>query len=191
MIAPKVSKDFEQWLSKFRPGVSDDRPRYRVVFGATERDHLGRHKYVNPNGGLMEFWILEQWQKPEFFGTPEEWNKDRFFYDDVHQTTIDVKGAYPSRGKYVMTLPLTENGSFIPLTEQLKDEIAIRIRANEAFAYMMPDERTASLHENHAKEERLKMLSLEDADGERDEYYKSNWERLNRQGTRGYSVTPR
>lgn len=186
-----VPKDFETWLSNFRPGVSEDRPRYRVVFGPDQRDHLGRNKYIAPMGGLLECWILEQWQPPKFFGTPEEWNKDRYFYDDVNQVTVDVKGPYPNRGRYTMVLPLTENGTFLPLSEQLKEEIAIRIRANEGFAYLLPDERAASIQQNYEREEQRKELDLVETDGARDEYYKSNWERLNRQGTRGYSVTPR
>lgn len=185
MDAPK---EFTQWLSDFRPGVSEDRPRYRVVFGPDQRDHLGKHKYVAPMGGLLECWVLEQWQPPKFFGDRTEWEKDRYFYDDINTKWVDVKGPYPDRGKYVMCLPLTENGSFLPLSEVLKEEIAIRIKANEEFAYLLPTERTASLQANYEKQERLKMLALEDADNERDEYYKSNWGRLNRQGTRIWGV---
>lgn len=179
---------FSSWLSDFRGGVSKDCPRYRVVWGPAEHTHLGQQKYLSPNGGILKCWILEKWMPPEFFGSKEEWNKERFFYDDINTKWVDVKGEYPARGAYVMILPLTENGSFIPLSTQLQEEVALRIRANERFANMSASERDYSIRDNHAREELAKEGDLYEADGIRDDYYKTNWGRLNRQGTRSYSI---
>lgn len=60
------------------------------------------------------WWVVEQFAKPEYFGTPEEWEQQRRMFnpEDARQY-IDCLGPYPKKGAYIHWFDLlmyTEEG---------------------------------------------------------------------------------
>ncbi len=185
-----------QWittrLANFRGRRSDNQPIYRLVWGPDCHNHLGWPRYMNPvTNKLFECWILERSQPHELFGTREDWEKDRWFYDDIHQQHVDVKGTFPPNDGYVMICPITNGGEKIELTEDVLQSIYKKIRADEEFAALSYQDQSEFVHGREEEKQRDIEYQRNEMDGARDEYYKTHWGRINRQGTRAYSVTPR
>lgn len=189
--APHIPDWFVKKLADAGGKSFTGKPRLRVVWGPEQRDHLGRYKYIKPTGGHFEAFMLERYQEAGFFGTPDEWNKDRNFYDDISQTWVDVKGPYPSAGAYTLVMPLTDgDGNYIALTEAVCNEVLRKIRNDIAWASLTHDERLQYLQSEDEREAQQREYEREQADGERDEYYKRNWGQINRGMTRAYNFTP-
>lgn len=179
-------------LANFRGRRSDGKPIYRLVWGPDCKNHLGWPRYLNPvNEKVFECWILERSQPHELFGSKEQWEKDRYFYDDVHQQTVDVKGEYPPNNGYVMICPITNEGEKIELTEAVLHSIYKKIVDDENFAGLGYTKQSEFIFDREAQRERERQHRIDELDGERDDYFKTHWGRLNRQGTRAYSTTPR
>ena len=166
----------------------------RIVWGADQRDHNGRHKYLHPDTGRpLECWVLERWMPPGFFGTKEAWEIGRTFQDDVHGVTVDLKGDFPTRGAYVMLRPIVDKstGGFLPLDRQVIDAIRRSVREDEAFASMSVTARDALVASHQqsrdARDERERERAIEF----NREYHLQNWDVIDRSVTRGYSITPR
>lgn len=168
-----------------------DQPKLRVIFAPNVRDHLGNHKYKHPQGGILECWVLERLMPPDFFGEIDDWERDRYFYDDVHQVMVDRKGAFPRRGDYVMICPLTHGGEIIPLTESTYQSILRKIRLDEQFAAMNMNQRAEFVHAQDDIVEAEKKYASTENEAIRDDYYKTNWGRINRKSGAGYNITPR
>jgi hypothetical protein len=134
----------------------------RVVWGWDAR--LFRNE--DPNalaypGPFLDRWILEKWLPAEFFGTPEEWEKCRYF-QSADGKRIDSLGPYPRQGRYGMVMPLvaaglsgTTEGDFIPLGEEVLTFVEIllpTIRFQTPDAYQSA-ENYRKLQEQMADEE--------------------------------------
>lgn len=90
-----------------------DQPNFRLVWGQTETFRAGGvwevtgqpsiHGYRDLLIGSNEpVWILQQWQAPEKYGTPESYyvfNLDEF-------TNLQTLGEYPYAGRYESVMPL-------------------------------------------------------------------------------------
>lgn len=185
---PEVPKWFEQKMSSRFGTTLDGRPKRKVVFGATERDIHGNFKYINPmTNKPWECWVLVSYAEPEFFGDPNKWESR--FYDDVHQKWIDR--PFPYRGDYIFICPVSDDGSLLPLTEDVFQSICRKVRADEQFHEMNGEQRSDYVHFlDHQRQVREQQAS-DDKAAARDEYYKTNWDRINAGTTRGYSTTPR
>lgn len=165
----------------------------RIVWGASQRDHNGKYKYVFPdNGKPMNCWVLERWMPPGFFGGKEAWERDRMFYDDVSQKWVDLKGSYPTRGGYVMITPLCkEDGSHIPADWDLLYAVKRRIRKDEEFASQSMWKRNDLIQDEFARQQRLREQEADKRQEDIREYHLKHWDEINRSVTRGYSITPR
>ena len=164
----------------------------RVVFGPDERDHNGRLKYVDPQkGGPMECWVLERWQPPTFFGSREEWDENRYFYDDVSQSWVDLKGPFPARGKYTMNLPLTKDGTFLPLDENLMLLIKKQIYRDWEFAESTEEERNEAVAKQHEMLQKDKSNEVEKEQDDIREYHLKNWDKIGRSMNKAYSTHPK
>lgn len=182
---------FEKAITDFRGKNIYGSPLLRVVWGPDQRDFKGRYKYLNPEGGPMECWVLERHQPAGFFGSRERWEKSDSFYDDAKQEWINLKGPFPERGEYVMVCPLWDNGKFIPLTESVLIGIRQKVRADEAFAEMQDFERNRAIEEKQKREQGAIQYDQDERQGHIREYYLKNWDKINRTGTGAYSFTPR
>ena len=161
----------------------------RVVFGPDERDHNGRMKYIDPQkGGPMECWVLERWQPPTFFGDPEQWDEGRYFQDDVSQTWVDLKGPFPLRGKYTMTLPLTKDGSFLPLDENLMLLIRKQMARDRDFAESTEAERNEAVKKQQEILQKEKSDEVEKEQENIREYHLKNWDKIGRSMNKAYST---
>jgi len=71
---------------------------------------------------LKNFWIVEHWQAPEKFGSPESW--DRKTREWGEEGNIPQLGPYPSRGRYGLACVLQgADGKAIPLTETVLEDV--------------------------------------------------------------------
>lgn len=167
-------------------------PNLRVVWGEDARKFNGHIKYIDPiTGRPMTCWVLERWMPPGFFGGKEAWEKDRWFYDDVHQQWVDLKGEYPTRGMHVMIHPLTRNGSYIPLDHAMLNIIKGLIRSDEEFASKSHWERDRLIRQSWDAEDAQTKIETQKAQNDLREYHLRNWDQINRSARKGYSITPR
>lgn len=173
-------------------GLVEGESAYRLVDATKARTHHGKFRYLNPhNGRVFRCWILERRQPPSFFGDRSEWEKTRYVYDDVHQEWVDQKGEYPPNDGYVMITPISNEGEFLPLTESVYQSIAKKIKADIEFAEMREIERNRIVQIKNAEEEAEKNYRLQKTQEATDEYYKTNWGRLNRQQGAAINLVPR
>ena len=137
-------------------------PFLRVVWGWDARVFRnGNPDALAYPGPFLERWILEKWLKPEFFGSPEEWEKHRYFRSaDFKQ--IDCLGPFPRQGRYGMVMPLiaagiqgTTEGDYIPCGEAVLTMVEMMlpsIQFNTPNAYQSA-ENYRQLQEQMADEE--------------------------------------
>jgi hypothetical protein len=94
-----------------------DEPNFRLVWGQTETFRAGGEWTGSgqiPYRGYRDLligmgdpcWILQQWQAPEKYGTPESYYV--FNYDE--ETNLQTLGEYPYAGRYETVLPLVWKG---------------------------------------------------------------------------------
>lgn len=119
----------------------------------------------NPNalaypGMFLNRWILEKWLPPEFFGTPEEWEKSRYFMS-ADGKKIDSLGPYPRQGRYgyvhafyAAGIDGTKLGDYIELGEAVLTFVEIML---PSIQFTQTPERSAenyfALQEQMANEE--------------------------------------
>lgn len=184
---------FSQELKSFRGKNFYGEPHLRVVWGGDERTFNGGHKYINPlTNKPLECFVLERFVGQGFFGSPEEWDSGRYLYDDIHQEWVDTKGPYPSRGMYITICPLmTKDGGYLPLDSTMMDAIKRKIYEDEAFAAASSMERDALALNRYLAQQKQQDSRLQTQQEKVREYYLNNWDRINREPARGYSITPR
>ena len=187
---PEIPVWFNEQVERLRGKSLYGDPVIRVVWGADQRDWRGNYKYVHPNGGPMNCFVLERWQPAGFFGSRENWEKG--FYDERSQKWTNTRGPFPTRGAYTMLAPIwTEDGKFEPLTEDTLIAIREKLAKDEEFASLPVEARKYMVEEDHKREEERRFA---DADMRQEyirEYHLKNWDKINRTGTTGYSITPR
>lgn len=190
MIAPDW---FSQELKSFRGINLYGEPQLRVVWSSDARTFLGSHKYMNPlTNKPLECFVLERFVGQGFFGSPDEWESDRYFYDDIHQTWADTKGPYPSRGMYVMVTPLaTQSGEYLPLDSTMMDAVKRKIYEDEAFATASETRRGDAIARRYYDQQKIESDKTDRSQEYVREYFLTNWDRINREPSRGYSITPR
>lgn len=187
----KVPDWFDQAITRFRGKNIYDDPILRVVWAPEQRDWKGKYRYVHPDGGPMECWVLERWQPAGFFGPRDIWEKTDRFYDDVKQEWMNLKGEFPSRGAYTAVCPLWDNGKFIPLTESVLTGIRQKVRADESFAEMQGFERDRAIEQQYKQQQSHRDYEADKNQEHIREYWLKNWDKINRTGTGAYSFTPR
>lgn len=189
MINPYKPFWFDQELTNFR-GTRDGKPVLRVVFAPEHFNHLGQRMYPN----VLDCWVLERYA-PEAASmglSREEWNERRFFFDDVHGEWVDRLGQYPRNDGYIMIQPLSNaEGKYVPLTSAVLEYIRWRTYQDEAYAALTQHEQENRITEDHQKGESKREQEAENRQEEIDDYYKTNWGRINRKQNAGYSTTPR
>jgi len=189
---PELPKWFEEKLNAKFGYSLNGYPKLKVVFAPYVRDFRGNHKYINPlTNRTFECWVLTRRVNPSFFGDPADWEKDRWFNDDVSQRKVDTKGEYPHEGDYIFICPLSNDGEFLPLTESVFHAICAKVKVDEEFAEKTAAERLEQMQQSDAEKQTAADKRSKEIEGERDEYYRSNWDRINKGATRGYSITPR
>jgi hypothetical protein len=188
---PRIPTWFEESVTRFRGRNIYGDPILRVVWGPDQRDFKGRYKYVDPDDGPMNCFVLERWQPAGFFGPRDRWEKSDSFYDDIKQEWVNLKGPFPERGTYCIVCPLWDDGKFISLTESVLTGIREKVRADENFAEMQDIERGYLIADKHQRE-RSHLANQNDRTQEHTrEYWLKNWDKINRTGTGAYSFTPR
>ncbi len=170
-------------------GTLGGKPLLRVIFAPESVNHLGKYRHINPlTGKVFNCFVLERRQPFEFFGTKEEHERDRYIYDDVHGEWIDVGGEYPPNDGYAFICPLSNDGEFLDLNESVFDAIVKKILADEAFAEKNAQERNAVIVQMEADKKAAEEKARDEKDAVRDDYYKTNWDKINKEGTRAYSL---
>lgn len=184
---------FKKQLDDFRGGNIYGTPVLRVVWGAEQRDHNGKLKYIDPSTNKpMERWILERWQPAGFFGSRKDWEDTNSFYDDIKQTYVNLKGAFPERGAYVMICPIVGNeGQYVPLDETALQAIKLKVRQDEQFAEMQGIERDALVLADHQQQQNAQEAVADKRQEYIREYALKNWDKENRSTSRAYNFTPR
>lgn len=189
---PLIPEWFEESLTRLRGRSIYGDPVIRVVWGPDERDHRGNYKYVHPDGGPMNCFVLERWQPAGFFGSRENWEKTSRVFDDVHGQWVNLKGPFPERGRYVMICPIwTNEGKYMPLDESVLTAIRRKINGDEDFAGLTPTDRHELVKQANEREEKARQYDADKRQEDIREYHLHNWDKMVRSQTRGYSITPR
>jgi hypothetical protein len=140
----------------------------------------------------LECFVLERFVGQGFFGSPTEWDSDRYFYDNVHQKWADTKGPYPSRGMYITVCPLaTRQGDYLPLDSTMMDAIKRKVTEDESFASASLSRRNETIANNYHGQRKIESDKADHNQEYVREYFLKNWDRINREPSRGYSITPR
>jgi hypothetical protein len=123
--APAKMPFFDAELARIMGRNPYGEPKGRVVWGCDERTHRAGNasaiKYPGPHSRAVgiDRWILEVWRAPEFFGSPEDWERLRYMTDEAG-ARVDLLGEYPSRGMYVMVMPVcTKAGDYLEAGAEL------------------------------------------------------------------------
>ena len=112
-------------------------PNFRVSWGDSLVDWIGgRWEDRDTNGHLLREvaelrqvikyplyvnrWIVERWNPPEMYGSPEKWYRQTREKDEGY---IPQLGPYPSRGRYAFVCVLDLNGKFVQLTPTILDDV--------------------------------------------------------------------
>lgn len=187
-MARTVPNWFVKKLAELR-GSLGGKPLLRVVFAPDARTHLDKPRYINPlTGKVFHCFVLERRQPFEYWGTKAEWERDRYVYDDVHQEWIDAAGEYPPNDGYAFICPLSNDGEYLDLDDSVFDAIVRKIQLDEEFAEKAAAQRNEQIVKMEADKKAQEEKLREEKDGIRDEFYKTNWDRINREGMRAYSI---
>jgi hypothetical protein len=113
-------------------------PNYRVNWGWNLLDFIGgKFEDRDPSGHLLREvlemrhepkypmflnrWIVEKWQPPEKYGTPESWYRQTC--DWREEGDIPQLGPYPRRGRYDLACVLDVGGRFVQLTPTILEDV--------------------------------------------------------------------
>jgi hypothetical protein len=123
--APHKPEWFDGALARIFGYNTFNKPRMVVEWGCDARWYRNGNpqalKYPNPANPRVgiDRWILAEWTPPHFFGNPDDWERERYLYDETG-TKRDLLGDYPSEGLYTMVMPLcTSEGNYIPASMQV------------------------------------------------------------------------
>jgi len=100
-------------------------------------------------------WILEKWQPPEKFGTPDSWYRQTQEWGQ--EGNIPQLGPYPARGRYLFCCVLELNGRFVQLTPAILDDVIYAAIYKQSHIPSM-----AELREAQAEKERRWMQESRD-----------------------------
>jgi len=165
-----------------------NQPNYRVEWGMDARGFLNGDPnailYQNPNDPDLGWacWMFQRWAEPSFFDKPE-WEQHRYGVNVTGEAGfIDYLGPFPSRGDYIMIAPLiTEDYGFIPLSQQLLDELVSRVeygsQSNTVLGQLEISRRLKAIKNAEIVEQQLE---------ERKQYYRTNAERIDAEHSRKY-----
>lgn len=160
--------------------------RLRVVWGPDERCHRAGNpravKYPGPHSRAVgiDRWILEAWRPADFFGAPEDWERLRYYADETG-ARVDLLGEYPSRGMYVMVMPLcTKDGDYI----ECGAEVLRFVEFNHARQNLRPVSSHSTLS-NYASLQRQMLDEREAADTRAEEESERLADYIN---TRGFEI---
>lgn len=108
-------------------------------------------------------WIMEQFVESEGFGTPEQWEAERYLINpDNSREFIDVLGAFPSKGRYIKWFDLVDVDDEGRQQYRELDEGAIEIiRAQHVF--------------NQVRFKDMKYYDREVAVKQRDDRWNQQW----------------
>jgi hypothetical protein len=122
VYVPQPSKPewFDGALARIFGYTINNKPKMIVEWGCDARWFRNGNpqalKYPNPANPSVgiDRWILAEWTRPDFFGSPSEWEQARYFQDQTGMKR-DLLGEYPHEGLYTMVMPLcTLEGAYIP-----------------------------------------------------------------------------
>lgn len=173
-------------------------PNLRVVWGMDERTFRGGNpdaiKYLGTTGRElgMPAWILEEWWSPDRLGTPEDWERERYFVNEAGKRT-DAIGEYPSRGKYwLFEMLIGVDGRPSALTESTLDYIRM-LWTNRLEPQNATDnaKRYREMLDKQAELEKKQELEMKAQDEMAWGEVLKNWDKGLAAQTRGYSITPR
>lgn len=183
---------FEKAITDLRGKNIYGSPILRVVWAPEQRDWRGNYKYLWPDGKLMECFVLERWLPAGFFGSKDEWERTKSFFDDAKCEWVDLKGPFPSRGDYSMVSPiLGDDGLFTPLDESVLVGIREKVLKDEEFASLDAVTRSHLIQEHYnEKQKATEYQTQKDFEGTR-EWFAKNWFDIDRNVRRGYSTNPR
>lgn len=84
-------------------------------------------RYLPKYAHLANRWIIEQWEAPEKFGSPQSWLRQTKHWGE--DGNIPQLGPYPERGRYAFLCVLdTKSGGWVQLTSTLLDEVITALR---------------------------------------------------------------
>ena len=140
----------------------------------------------------MPAWILEEWWNPKRLGTPEDWEKERYFYDESGKK-VDAIGEFPSRGKYwLFECLIGLDGKPSALTESTLDYIRLRW-TNRLEPQNATDNarRYREMLDKQSELEQKQELEMKAQDDIAWSEVLKNWDKGTAAKSRGYSITPR
>ena len=92
---------------------------------------LPRMKIRREEIGLPRF-IIESWTSPDALGGEEEWNRNRWSFDEETRELVDSLGEFPRNGQYRHFFTVqTPDKNFAPLDEDVLTLIRATLRAQE------------------------------------------------------------
>jgi hypothetical protein len=139
-------------------------------------------KYPGPRGIGLDRWVLEAWKPIEFWGTPIQWEANRYFTDNTGKR-IDALGEYPSRGMYVMShIFFGIDMGFLPCDEGALQFIEQRHQEflNKPLNAYTTIEAYKKLQENMAREQEASLAQREKEADEWGDYCATHAEEINR-----------
>lgn len=192
----RIPEWFERRLTNAGGTTLSGLSKVRVVHGEhargfpmPDKDAL---KYINPENPLEPWgcFILEEWMPPEFFGDPEEWERQRWAVGD-DGVRYEIMAPFPSRGEYVFVQPLvTPDGHAFPLSEQVAEYVEWlvherrRVPVNTYTNAQLTRNRIDAMREAQAAKERETAARLELIADEK----RSRAEEINAGETREWSI---
>jgi len=119
--APAKPEGFDERVTDLCGRTLTGEPKVRVVWGWDAKCFRNGNpealKYPNPV--FLNRWIVEQWVPASFYGLPEDWEKLRWGVT-AEGKKLDLLGEYPSRGTYIMVMPLLgAQGEYVPCSEDV------------------------------------------------------------------------
>lgn len=134
---PRIPDWFAERLTRAGGTTLSGLPKVRVVHGENARGFPMPDpealRYCDPADALKPWgcFILEEWMPPEFFGDPDEWERQRWAWGDDGRRH-EIMAPFPSRGEYVFVQPLIAGRIVFPLSEQVAQYVEALIRDRHA-----------------------------------------------------------
>lgn len=145
-------------------------------------------------GPFLSRWIIEKWQPAKFFGKWSEWEESRYFVTDDGKR-IDALGPFPSKGMYVMVMPLiaaglhgTKPGDYIPCSNDVLimiDAMRQEFEQRTWNCYSSP-QLLAKLQQQMAEEEAKLNEDVDNEVAEWDDYILTHQDDINKDRVQFY-----
>lgn len=150
-----------------------DKPNFRLIWGQTDTFRAGGFWHGNgqvPFRGYRDIligfndpcWILQQWQPPEKYGTPEYY----YLVNNDPESGLQTLGEYPYHGRYETVLPLMWKGvvngklkiEHMRLSTLLMDMIIPIIKETEGLSFVR---RRALMQEHKERQDQEEVSKIE------------------------------